>query len=154
MHSPILWQFGPYFGNVHLLLQFMQEPTFRKQVDRIYDLDLIDFEELDHDFLPLFHSVMALGYLFSQKMHQNYGLQGSPRSCVSKSELQALICLALFLMSTSRLATAQNLIALAVSASMRMGLHSQTSCSGLTPLSREIRIRVFWASVPNRSDYL
>ena len=60
-----------------MLLQFMHEPTFRKQVDRIYDLDLIDFEELDHDFLPLFHSVMALGYVFSQKMHQNYGCKGA-----------------------------------------------------------------------------
>lgn len=61
--------------------------------------------------------------------------------------LQALISLALFLISTSRLATAQTLIAMAVSACMRMGLHSQTSCSGLTPLSREVRIRAFWTVV-------
>jgi hypothetical protein len=61
--------------------------------------------------------------------------------------LQTIICLALFLISTSRLATAHTLIGIAVSASMRMGLHSQTSCNGLTPLSREIKIRVFWTVV-------
>jgi len=66
-----------YFGNVYLLFQFLHEPSFRKQVERIYNRDLIDFEDLDHDFQPLFHSVMALGYLFSQKMHQNYGCKGA-----------------------------------------------------------------------------
>ncbi|KEF54757.1 uncharacterized protein A1O9_09199, partial [Exophiala aquamarina CBS 119918] len=152
-----------YFGDVFLLLQFMHEPTFRQQVDRIYDLDLINFEELEHDFLPLFHSVMALGYLFSQKMHQNYGCKGALHQamchfiCARRLleldrdrgilGLQALICLALFSISTSRLATAQTLIALAVSTCMRMGLHSQTSCSGLTPLSKQVRIRAFWTVV-------
>lgn len=61
--------------------------------------------------------------------------------------LQAIVCLALFLMSTSRLATAHTMIGVAVSASMRMGLHSQASSTGSTPLSREIKIRVFWTVV-------
>jgi hypothetical protein len=66
-----------FFGNAYHLVQFMHEPTFRKQVDRIYDLDLMDFEELDYDFLPLFHSVLALGYLFAQKTHQKHGCKGA-----------------------------------------------------------------------------
>ncbi|KEF50889.1 uncharacterized protein A1O9_13059 [Exophiala aquamarina CBS 119918] len=152
-----------YFGNVYPLFQFMHEPTVRQYVDRIYHLDLLDLEDLDHDFLPLFHSVMALGYLFDQTTHQTYGCKGArdqamrhfifARGMIELDRdrgilgLQALTCLALFLISTSRLASAQTLIALAVSACMRMGLHLQTSCSGLTPLSREVRIRTFWTVV-------
>lgn len=66
-----------FFGNAYHLVQFMHEPTFRKQVDRIYDLDPMDFEELDHDFLPLFHAVIALGYLFNQTTHQKHGCKGA-----------------------------------------------------------------------------
>lgn len=61
--------------------------------------------------------------------------------------LQTILILALFLTSTSRLATAHTLIGIAVSASLRMGLHSQTSSSGLTPLSKEMKIRTFWSVV-------
>lgn len=61
--------------------------------------------------------------------------------------LQTILVLALFLKSTSRLATAHTLLGVAVSASLRMGLHSQTSSSGLTPLAREIKIRTFWTMV-------
>jgi hypothetical protein len=66
-----------FFGNAYHLFQFIHEPTFRKHVDRIYDFDPMDFEELDHDFLPLFHSVIALGYLFNQNIHQKYACKGA-----------------------------------------------------------------------------
>lgn len=59
------------------LLQFLQESTFRRQVDRLYDLDPMDLEDSDRDFLPLFHSVVALGYLFHQKAHKEHGCQGA-----------------------------------------------------------------------------
>lgn len=65
------------FGQTYQLLQFLHEPTFQKQTDRIYDLDPMDFEDSDHDFLPLFYSVTALGYLFHQKMHRKYGCKGA-----------------------------------------------------------------------------
>lgn len=61
--------------------------------------------------------------------------------------LQTILNLALFLISTCRITTAHTLIGMAVSASLRMGLHSQSSCHGLTPLSKEIKIRVFWTVV-------
>lgn len=64
------------FNQTYHLLQFLHEPTFQKQADRIYDLDSIDFEDSDHDFLPLFYSVAAVGYLFHQKMYQKYGCKG------------------------------------------------------------------------------
>ncbi|KAK5056635.1 hypothetical protein LTR84_012167 [Exophiala bonariae] len=152
-----------YFKNALPLFQFLHEPTFRLQVDRIYGLDPLAFGELDRDFLPLFHSVIAIGYLYKHDMHQRYGCKASldqAHNHFSKAHrmtelnrcrdilgLQTIINLALFLISTCRVATAHTLIGLAVSASLRMGLHSQSSCSGLTSLSREIKIRVFWIVV-------
>ena len=65
------------FGQTYQLLQFLHEPIFQKQTDRIYGLDPMDFADSDHDFLPLFYSVTALGYLFHQKMHQKYGCKGA-----------------------------------------------------------------------------
>lgn len=65
------------FGQTYQLLQFLHEPTFQQQTDRIYDLDPMDFEDSDHDFLPLFYSVTALGYLYHQRMHEKYGCKGA-----------------------------------------------------------------------------
>lgn len=61
--------------------------------------------------------------------------------------LQTLLCFVLFLISTARLATAHTLIGLAVAASMKMGLHSQASCEGLSDLEKDVRRRVFWTIV-------
>ncbi|OAP61627.1 hypothetical protein AYL99_03830 [Fonsecaea erecta] len=151
------------FGQTYQLLQFLHEPTFQKQTDRIYDLDPMDFEDSDHDFLPLFYSVTALGYLFHQKVHHKYGCRGAVNQamrhfiaarrmvdldrCRDISTLQTLLCFVLFLMSTARLATAHTFIGLAVAAAMRMGLHSQASCEGLSDLEKDIRRRTFWTIV-------
>ena len=69
--------FDVVFGRAYPLLQFLHEPTFQQHKDRICYLDPMDFEESDHDFLPLFHSVTALGYLFHQKMHEKHGCEGA-----------------------------------------------------------------------------
>ncbi|KIX92514.1 uncharacterized protein Z520_11834 [Fonsecaea multimorphosa CBS 102226] len=151
------------FGQTYQLLQFLHEPTFQKQTDRIYDLDPMDFEDSDHDFLPLFYSVTALGYLFHQKVHYKYGCKGAVNQamrhfiaarrmvdldrCRDIPTLQTLLCFILFLISTARLATAHTFIGLAVAAAMRMGLHSQASCEGLCELEKDVRRRTFWTIV-------
>ncbi|OQV00477.1 Fungal specific transcription factor domain-containing protein [Cladophialophora immunda] len=151
------------FGQTYQLLQFLHEPTFQKQTDRIYNLDPMDFEDSDHDFLPLFYSVTALGYLFHQKMHHKYGCKGAVNQamrhfiaarrmvdldrCRDIPTLQTLLCFILFLISTARLATAHTFIGLAVAAAMRMGLHSQASCDGLSELEKDVRRRTFWTIV-------
>jgi hypothetical protein len=61
--------------------------------------------------------------------------------------LQTVICFTLFLISTARLATAHTYVGLAVAASMRLGLHSQASCDGLSDLEKDLRRRVFWTIV-------
>ncbi|EXJ93433.1 hypothetical protein A1O1_01825 [Capronia coronata CBS 617.96] len=151
------------FQQTYQLLQFIHGPTFQKQTDRIYDLDPMDFEDSDHDFLPLFYMVTALGYVFHQKMHRKYGCKGTLNQamrhviaarrmvnldhCRDILSLQTLLCFILFLMSTARLATAHTFIGLAVAASMQMGLHSQASCDGLSEFEKDIRRRVFWTIV-------
>ena len=63
------------FSQVYPLLQFLNEPSFQEQTDRIYNVDPMDYTDADHDFLPLLFSVIGLGFLFSQSKHQQYGCQ-------------------------------------------------------------------------------
>ncbi|KAJ9629169.1 Gypsy retrotransposon integrase-like protein 1 [Knufia peltigerae] len=65
------------FGQTYHLLHFLHEPAFQKQTERIYDLDPIEFSDSDHDFLPLFYAVTALGYLFNGQLHRSYGCKGA-----------------------------------------------------------------------------
>jgi hypothetical protein len=61
------------FGQVYPLLQFLDQPTFQERTDRIYEVEPMDYTDSDHDFLPLLYAVLALGFLFSQEKHQQYG---------------------------------------------------------------------------------
>ena len=61
------------FTQVYPLLQFLHEPSFQSRTDRIYDIDPMDYDDSDHDFLPLLFSVIGLGFLFSKQKHQRYG---------------------------------------------------------------------------------
>ena len=60
------------FRQTYPLFQFLHEATFQKQRDRIYDVDSVHFTAADHNFLPLFYSTMAIGYLFDKQSHQSY----------------------------------------------------------------------------------
>ena len=61
------------FTQVYPLLQFLHEPSFQSRTDRIYDIDPMDYDDSDHDFLPLLFSVIGLGFLFSKEKHHRYG---------------------------------------------------------------------------------
>lgn len=61
------------FCQAYPLLQLVDQSNFQARTDRIYDIDPMDFEDSDHDFLPLFYAVIAIGFLFSQSMHKEYG---------------------------------------------------------------------------------
>lgn len=61
------------FAQVYPLLQFLHAPSFQERTDRIYDIDPMEYDDSDHDFLPLLFAVLGLGFLFSQKKHQQYG---------------------------------------------------------------------------------
>ena len=61
------------FVRTYPLFEFLHEPAFQERTDRIYELEPMDFDDSDHDFLPLFYVVVGLGFLFSQHKHQTYG---------------------------------------------------------------------------------
>lgn len=61
--------------------------------------------------------------------------------------LQTIVCFVLFLFSTARIATARGFIGLAVSSSMRMGLHSQTAIEGMCVSESFTRSQLFWTIV-------
>ena len=153
------------FDQAYPLLQLLDQATFQAQTDRIYDLDPMDFEDSDHEFLPLFYAVVAIGFLFSQSMHKEYGcsraLSQAMRHFIAAQQLidltrcrdlvslQVLICLAIFLMSTARIATSHTYIGLAVSTAMKLGLHSTapSKLMSFSELEKDMRGRVFWTIV-------
>ena len=63
------------FRQTYPLFQFLHEPTFQQQTDRLFDVNSINFTDADHNFIPLFYSTMAIGYLFDKQSHQNYGCE-------------------------------------------------------------------------------
>lgn len=65
--------------------------------------------------------------------------------CHHIASLQTLICFALFLMSTARIATAQTYIGLAISGAFKMGIHTAVSRNDpFTSHEADMRRRVFW----------
>lgn len=65
--------------------------------------------------------------------------------CHHLASLQTLICFALFLISTARLATAHTYVGLAISAAMKMGLHCVAPEGGsFSDKETDMRRRVFW----------
>ncbi|ETN44570.1 uncharacterized protein HMPREF1541_10240 [Cyphellophora europaea CBS 101466] len=151
------------FEQTHQLLRFIDESWFHTQTDRIYELDPIDYADSDHDFLPLFLGVVAVGYLFDPQRHKTYGCRRTidqamrhfiaarqmidVTRCHDLVALQTILIFALFLMSTARLATAHTYVALAAAAAMRMGMHSQTTYGNFLPRENEARRALFWTIV-------
>lgn len=64
-------------AQIYPLFHFVCEIEFSESMDRIYDLAASEYEESDHSFLPLFALVMALGYLFSKRDHDQMGCRGA-----------------------------------------------------------------------------
>ena len=61
------------FHQAYPLFQFLHVPLFQEQTNRIYEREPLDFDDSDHDFLPLFYVVIGLGFLFSREKHRQYG---------------------------------------------------------------------------------
>lgn len=151
------------FEQTYQLLQFIDVPWFNAHTERIYDMDPNDYEDMDHDFLPLFFGVMAIGYLFDTPRHRKHGCRKTidqamrhfiaarqmtdVTKCHDLVALQTIMVFALFLMSTARLATAHTYVALAAAAAMRMGLHSQTTYGSFTEQENKARARLLWTIV-------
>ena len=87
IHVPV-WQLLPHrettqgllrvvFTQVYPLFNFLDEKSFLERTNRIYELEAIEYEESDHEFLPLLYAVIGLGYIFSRTEHQKHNCRRS-----------------------------------------------------------------------------
>lgn len=60
------------FGKCHPLIQFLHESDFREMLSRVY-VEYPVYSAACRAFLPLLHSVLALGYLFEIPLHCTQG---------------------------------------------------------------------------------
>lgn len=63
------------FSRCHPLIQFLHEADFRDMVHRLYSESALQFGAASHDFMPLFHAVLALGLLFDIKSRKKHGCE-------------------------------------------------------------------------------
>lgn len=133
---------GSLFARSHAFMSFLHEQHFRSMVGLLYDPSTSHGDAYGR-FLPLFHNVVALGYLFCRPQHRDHGcafalgealkhFQAGQNlldvtQCDDLISIQALLCGIVFLISTSRIAPAHALIGLATSSAMRLGLHCTIS---------------------------
>jgi len=61
------------FSEVYPLFHFLHEDDYRSKVDRLYELEDAQYTESDRAFLPLFHIVTALGFLYDRDEHESKG---------------------------------------------------------------------------------
>ncbi|KAB8343272.1 hypothetical protein FH972_022860 [Carpinus fangiana] len=144
------------------ILRVVHQPTFYKSFHRIYDLRSEDYENEDHQFLPLLYSVIALGCLFGKngtdvdrRGYQSLTDEGYEyfwcarqlmdiTDCRDLTSLQAVVFLILFLQCSAKLSTCYAYIGVALRSAIRMGLH-RSFRDNFNPIEAETRKRTFWA---------
>lgn len=125
------------FNSQQPMLAFLHEPYFRDMVDLVYQADSPD-DGIDR-FIPLLHFVLALGHLSAEQEHATHACNHPHHEAIRHYHagqellqqlemnnliaLQTVLCAAVFLISTCRLATARPLIGLASSLVLQLGLH-------------------------------
>ena len=135
----------------HPMLCFLSEQLIRDVASR--DLSI------PGPSLSLLHMVRALGYLLDTARHREEGCRSNlqhatdhfhtglamlrPVEVTDVTSLQAVLCAIVFLLSTSRMASAHSLIGTACSAALRLGLHSHAGGPhSNTATERTSRIRL------------
>lgn len=147
----------------HIFISFLHQTHFRSMIESVYN-EPDTSKDAHSSSLALLHYVIALGYLFSRPIHHDRGCLDAVTEatkhfdtgqqlldtgrCDDLVSLQALLCSASFLISTSRIAAAHGVIGLATSAATRLGLHNGVTCQmSMTQDEKEMRILVFAALV-------
>ncbi|KAK0944252.1 Gypsy retrotransposon integrase-like protein 1 [Friedmanniomyces endolithicus] len=144
-----------------VLLRVVHQPTFWKSFDDLYSKGPEHYTNEDNKFLPLFHTVMALGHLFckdektNQDQHYENGIQQGfahfkcarqmmdIADCRDLTSIQAVMFMILFLQSSAKLSQCYAYVGVALRSALRMGLH-RTYAGNWNPVEAETRKRVFW----------
>ncbi|KAJ9620348.1 Gypsy retrotransposon integrase-like protein 1 [Knufia peltigerae] len=151
---------GVVFMRYSVLVQFLHEANFRDMVYRFYNESAVQFSASGQTFMPLFHAVMSLGLLYDVHSRRQDGCEYATSEatkhfllarrgldisqCADLISLQALLCLTIFLVSTSRITAAHTYLGVASSAATRLGLHKKVEEGvPLSAAQRDTRTRVF-----------
>ncbi|MCJ1261011.1 hypothetical protein MMC22_000875 [Lobaria immixta] len=142
------------------LMRFVHQPTFYTMLDRIYDVQPEYFGNEENRFLPLLYAVMALGCLFAKAEDSQLQINGYESAidqgqffrasrqlmeitdCRDLTSLQTILFMIMFLQSSANLSTCYSHIGIALTSSIRMGLHRSVPVT-FNPVERETRKRIF-----------
>ncbi|KIW14164.1 hypothetical protein PV08_06945 [Exophiala spinifera] len=158
--SAALELLGVVFMRYSILVQFIHEANFRDMVYRFYNESAIQFRASGETFMPLFHAVLSLGLLYDVQCRRQHGCEYAVSEatkhfllarkaldisqCADLISLQTLLCLTIFLISTSRITAAHAYLGVATSAATRLGLHKKVEEGvPLAAAQRDTRTRVF-----------
>ncbi|KAL2397858.1 hypothetical protein ABEF93_005699 [Exophiala dermatitidis] len=146
------------FTKYHALIQFLHESDFRDMVRRLYSEPLLWASPSTGRFMPLFHSVLALGFHLDIESRNSHGCQFTDTEalknfqlasrdvdvgqCSDLISLQTILCLVVFLLSTSSLTAAHTYLGMACSLAWRLGLHKDDHKLLYTQAQRSTRSRV------------
>lgn len=142
------------FSKSHPMLFFLPEQRIKDIADSLTRPQPLAASDQSKS---LFHLTLALGYLFDSPRHRKDGCRDAvkrgtaqfhigmaalrPTEANDLVSLQAVLCAIIFLMSTSRIASAHSLIGIACSLALRLGLHSATG-SGCVISAEEHCVRI------------
>jgi hypothetical protein len=144
------------------LLKILHKPSFWTSFDRLYTTPVENWSNADQTFLPLFHSVMALGHCFARDEQSGVSREGYESGiqqgfvhfktarqmldiadCRDLTSIQAVMYMILFLQSSAKLSTCYAYVGVALRSALRMGLH-RAHAGQFDPIEAESRKRVFW----------
>ncbi|KAJ9602912.1 Gypsy retrotransposon integrase-like protein 1 [Cladophialophora chaetospira] len=150
------------FTRGHPWIQFVHEADFRDMVHRLYSESALQFGASSRDFMPLFHSVLAIALLFDMRLRKNHGCEDIVNEatrhfilarkeldiaqCADLISMQTILCLITFLVTTSRLTSAYTYLGIACTSALRLGLHREIDRDISLPESQqEARLRIMLA---------
>ena len=144
------------------LMKIVHKPSFWQSFEHLYGTPSENWTNDDQVFLPLFHSVMALGHLFAKDEQSGVSREGYENGiqqgfvhfraarqlmdiadCRDLTSIQAVVYMLLFLQSSAKLSTCYAYVGVALRSSLRMGLH-RAHAGTFDPIEAETRKRLFW----------
>lgn len=147
------------FDRCQSLMGFLHEGYFQEMIALLYESP---YDNACRRCLPLLYHVLALGHLYDCERHRQLGCHAALDTAmcrfttgqrlldIAQSDnlvsVQALLCGAMFLVSTSRISRAHTFLSLASSGAISLGLHCNiTTKPKMTEHERSMRILVFIA---------
>ncbi|KAI0386518.1 hypothetical protein F5Y04DRAFT_124020 [Hypomontagnella monticulosa] len=144
------------FSKNHPMLSFLPEQRIKDIASSLTGPQPLATSDQSKSLL---HMTLALGYLFDSPSHRRDGCREAlnrgtaqfhigmaalrPTEANDLTSLQAVLCAIIFLMSTSRIASAHSLIGTACSLALRLGLHSAAgNACVISAEEHQIRIRL------------